>query len=68
MAEEYIKDQEGCASNILNLEGLAFKTNGNIVFQNSDENPFHLAESALLEKLDGFLENGIQTLLNKLKS
>lgn len=52
-------------SNIITLNGITFKTNGNILFSDCDESPFHLAQSPLLKTLDGILEHGMQMLLKK---
>ena len=54
-------------SNILTVNGLTFKTSGNIVFENSEESSYVIAESPLLEKMDGILDNGLQQLLKRLK-
>lgn len=54
-------------NNILILDGITFKTSGNIVFEEGEAS-YYLAESPLLEKIDGIMEHGLQTLLRKLKS
>lgn len=56
------------SSNKITLDGVTFKTSGNILFTDSEDNPFCLAQSALLEKMDGFLEHGMQILFKKLKA
>jgi hypothetical protein len=63
-----LKDNSDKAQNKLTLDGITFKTSGNIVFKDSDENPFLLAQSPLLEKMDGFLEHGMQMLFKKIKT
>ena len=63
-----LKDNTDNSQNKLTLDGITFKTSGNILFKNSDENPFLLAQSPLLEKMDGFLEHGMQLLLKKIKT
>lgn len=62
------KDDGSRATNIITVEGVIFKTSGNIVFSDTEENPFYLAQSSLLEKIDGCLENGMQQLLQKLST
>jgi hypothetical protein len=54
-------------TNSLTLNGVTFKTSGNIVFESPEESPYVIAESPLLEKMDGILENGLQMLLKRLK-
>ena len=62
------KDKIDKAPNKITLNGITFKTKGNIIFGDSDEKNFHLAQSALLEKMDGVLEHGLQMLLKKIKA
>lgn len=63
-----VKDDFEKAPNSITLEGITFKTSGNIVFKNSEESPFRLAQSALLDKMDGFLEHGMLIFLKKIKT
>jgi hypothetical protein len=51
--------------NTLHIEGVFYRTSGNIVFSDTEENPFYLAKSAVLDQLDGYLENGMHMLLKK---
>lgn len=53
--------------NILTLQGLTFKTGGNIVFDESEGNSYYLAESTSLENYQESLENGLQSFLKKIK-
>jgi hypothetical protein len=62
------EDNEKPATTIITVDGVTFKTSGNIVFSDPEENPFHLAQSSLLEKIDGYLENGMQQFLKKVTS
>jgi len=62
------KNSSSKTQNKLTLEGVTYKTSGNIVFADPEENPFHLAQSALLDKMDDFVEHGMQTLLKKVKT
>jgi hypothetical protein len=55
-------------ANAITLDGVTFKTSGNILFQDAEENPFYLAESPLLDTVEGYLENGMQLLLKKINS
>ncbi|KPJ68924.1 hypothetical protein AMJ44_05120 [candidate division WOR-1 bacterium DG_54_3] len=63
-----LKDDTDKAQNKLTLDGITFKTSGNILFKDSKENPFLLAQSTLLEKVDGLLEHGMQMLFKKIKT
>ena len=63
-----ITDKHENASNTITVDGITFKTSGNIVFSDPEENPYFLAQSSLLEKIDGLLENGMQQFLKKLKT
>ncbi|MFH1826070.1 MAG: hypothetical protein ABH823_02110 [bacterium] len=54
-------------NNSVTIQGITFTTSGNIVFDDCPS-AFHLAESPLLDKIDGILENGLQSLLKKLKA
>ena len=63
-----LKDNMDKPQNKLTLDGITFKTSGNILFKDSDDNPFLLAQSPLLEKMDGFLEHGMQLFLKKIKT
>lgn len=58
--------------NHLTLGGVTYKTAGNILFSDSDEDSYMLAESPILDKMDkaiedGIIGNGMRTLLNRLK-
>ncbi len=55
-------------SNTLNLDGITYKTSGNIVFEEDETSSYYLANSPLLENLDCYLEHGMQTLLKKVKT
>lgn len=61
-------DSDSKSQNHLTLDGFVYKTSGNILFDDCEDSPFHLAQSALLEKIDCFLEHGMQTLLKKIKN
>lgn len=50
----------------LTLNGVTFKTSGNIVFKDSEDSPFYLAQSSTLNKMDSFLEHGMQLFLKKI--
>ncbi|MFH1541491.1 MAG: hypothetical protein ABIE84_00170 [bacterium] len=52
-------------TNTLTVDGVTYKTSGNIVFEADTENPFIMAQSTILEKLDCFIENGMRQLLKK---
>jgi hypothetical protein len=52
-------------SNELTIGNIKFKTSGNIVFEDHQNNPFFLAESNLIDKMDNFLQKGIQMMLKK---
>lgn len=54
-------------SNCLTLNGMVFKTGGNIVFETSEETSYVIAQSPLLDKMDGILEDGLQQLLKRIK-
>ncbi|MBN2058162.1 MAG: hypothetical protein JW782_05155 [Candidatus Saganbacteria bacterium] len=58
--------QERAASTIT-INGVTFKTSGNIVFQDGEENAYYLAEPSKLDQLEGMLEHGMQMLLKKVK-
>ncbi|MFC1511016.1 hypothetical protein ACFL5U_01350 [Candidatus Margulisiibacteriota bacterium] len=60
-------DSETNNLNILTIDGITFRTSGNIVFESVEDNPFHLAQSQLLEKIDALMENGMQMLMKKFK-
>jgi hypothetical protein len=62
-----VKDMEK-KSNSITIDGVTFKTSGNIVFSDDEDNPFYLAQSSLLEQFDGYLENGMQQFLKKIMS
>jgi hypothetical protein len=67
------RDQEKEAnSSCLTLNGLVYKTSGNILFYETDETYYFMAESPMLEKIDqaiegGILQNGMCAFLKKLK-
>lgn len=63
-----LKENADKSKNSITLDGITFKTSGNIMFSDPQEIPYHLAQSKLLEKMDGMLEHGMQTLLKKIKS
>lgn len=59
-------------ANSLTIGDVIYKTSGNITFHSGIENGYLLAESPILNKMDrvlqqGFLCNGMQTLLEKIK-
>jgi len=54
--------------NIITINGVTFKTQGNIVFSGSEDEHYILAEGSHLEQMEGMLEHGMQTLLKKVKS
>lgn len=51
-------------TNKITVGELTFKTSGNIIFEEEEGGSYFLAESNMLKKADGFLENGIQMLIN----
>lgn len=61
------KDNIDKSQNKITLDGVTYKTSGNIIFDDSKEIPFYHAQSTLLEKMDGFVEHGMQTLIKKIK-
>ena len=65
-----IKSQEHKQVTELNtivVDGVIFRTGGNILFGDPAETPYYLAEGSKLEKIEGIVEHGWQTLLKKLK-
>jgi len=59
-----------CPSNSLTLNGVTYKTGGNIVFSDQAEGNYILAASPMLDNVDkaiekGILENGMQMLMRK---
>jgi len=54
-------------NNTITVEGITFKTSGNIVFSDSTESEYLLAQNSQLDKMENLLENGMHTLLKKLK-
>lgn len=60
--------EENTPSNTLTLEGITFRTSGNILFQDSAESEFFLAESPMLKKLDSFLEHGMEIFMRRIGS
>lgn len=67
MGADFFDLQECSSANTLTLEGITFRTSGNILFQDSEESPFVMASSSLLDHLDCFLEHGMQMLIKKIK-
>ena len=63
-----IMKEADSTSNIITLEGVTFKTSGNIIFQDAEEASYFLAQSSVLEKMEGVLEHGLQILLRKAKT
>lgn len=53
------------ASNTITIEGIVYKTSGNILFADTEEKSFFLAQSDLLESMDALLENGMHSLIKK---
>jgi len=55
----------------LTIGDVTYKTSGNILFSEADENPTYvIAESRVLDKMDaaiqnGILDNGMQSLMKK---
>lgn len=62
-----IKDKNEPRTNTLNLDGIVYKTSGNILFHKDEEDVFITAQSSLLDNIDGILENGMLTVMRKLK-
>ena len=60
------KDKKNKTPDTLTINGVTFKTSGNIVFKDQEDSPFYLAQSSMLENFDGFLENGMQLFLKKI--
>ena len=54
--------------NIITIDGVTFKTEGNITFSDSEEDRYYLAQGSQLEKMQGMLEHGMQMLLKKIKT
>ena len=48
----------------LTIEGVTYKTGGNIVFADSD---YYLAQGSQLVQVEGLLEHGMQMLLKKVQ-
>ena len=64
---------KGEKNNCLTLNGVLYKTTGNIIFSDCEEGDYFIAESSLLDKIDkaiqdGILENGMGALVRKLKT
>ena len=55
-------------NNTLTINGTTFRTQGNIVFTESDDTSYYLAEGSHLKEMEGMLEHGMQMLLNKVKT
>ncbi|MDD5382284.1 MAG: hypothetical protein PHH60_01330 [Candidatus Margulisbacteria bacterium] len=55
------------STNTITIDGVTFITGGNIVFSDTDEERYYLAQNSHLEKMEGFLEHGMQMLLKKIK-
>ncbi|MBU1026607.1 MAG: hypothetical protein KKA31_02635 [Candidatus Margulisbacteria bacterium] len=55
-------------NNTLTIDGITFKTTGNINFPDAEESPFLLAQSSLLDNMSGVLEHGMQMLMKKMKA
>jgi len=53
-------------SNTITVNGITFKTGGNIVFSDAEESKYYLAQNKHLAEMEGFLENGMQLLLKKM--
>jgi hypothetical protein len=59
-------------STSLTIGGVTYKTAGNILFSDSEESTYIIAESPILDSMDkaiedGILGNGMRSLLNKIK-
>ena len=54
-------------SNTLTIDGVTFKTSGNITFPESEETHFCIAHSAILDEMNAALENGMHSLMKKCK-
>ena len=57
----------------LTIGNTTFKTSGNIIFSDGDEDRYYIAENSVLEKIDkaiqnGIVENGMQSLLKKARA
>jgi hypothetical protein len=57
----------------LTIGDTTYKTAGNILFSSEEGQNYYLAESTVLDKMDhaiqkGILENGMQTLMKKIRS
>jgi len=60
------------SSCVLTIGETTYKTSGNIIFSDCDQAHYMIAESKALDKLDkvvqrSLLENGMQTLLRRVK-
>ena len=60
-------NEDQAQASTLQVDGVTFKTSGNILFDTDEQNPFYLASSQILEKLDCYLEHGMQMLLKRVK-
>ncbi|OGC25412.1 hypothetical protein A2291_00720 [candidate division WOR-1 bacterium RIFOXYB2_FULL_42_35] len=61
------KEKKEPKTNTLTLNGVVYKTSGNILFHNEEGDVFVTAQSDLLEHIDGIMEDGMMTLMRKLK-
>lgn len=72
MKEKHIFIEENIErSKVVTVNGTTYRTSGNILF--SIEEDYYLAENSMLNKLEnavqrGILENGMQSLMKRLKS
>ena len=54
-------------TNRITIKGITFKTGGNILFEDSDQDLYFLAEGSALDSYNGMLENGMALFLKKIK-
>lgn len=67
------REKKNSNTNCLTIGDVIYKTAGNILFSDGEEDPYFLAESPVLEKMEkaiqvGILENGMQTFLRKISA
>jgi len=65
MSKETQSAQE---TSIIMVGDTLFRTSGNILFEDCEHSPYILASNPLLSRMEGYLEQGIDMLLNKVKA
>ncbi|MDI6731462.1 MAG: hypothetical protein QME05_02635 [Candidatus Margulisbacteria bacterium] len=64
MSKETQSAQE---TTIIMVGDTLFRTSGNILFENCEHSPYVLASNPLLSKMEGYLEQGINMLIKRVK-